>query len=377
MRRSTRSRFVTAGRGWVAAACVAVLSWWPAAAGEVDYPPVTPGMRAELPRDHGSHPLFRTEWWYVTGWLDTAAGESLGFQVTFFRTRPDVPQDNPSAFAPRQLIIAHAAISDPALGRLRHDQRIARASHGLADAAEEDTQVWIGDWRLERRGQRYVTAVSGGDFAFDLEMELTQTPVLNGIGGYSQKGREPGSASLYYSVPHLVVRGTVAREGKVQAVSGSAWLDHEWSTALLDDAAAGWDWVGLNLDDGGSLMAFRMRDLDGRMLWAAATYRGPGGATRHFEPGEVEFIPGRTWTSLRTGTRYPVEFRLRAGPLRLEIEPLFDDQESDSRQTTGAVYWEGAVRAFSDGRPVGRGYLELTGYGDRLQLPGDQSGQSP
>jgi len=369
VRRLTRNRF--------AAACVAVLAGWPAAAGEVVYPPVTPGMRIALPADHGSHPLFRTEWWYVTGWLDTAEGESLGFQVTFFRTRPDVPQDNPSAFAPRQLIIAHAAVSDPALGRLRHDQRIARASHGLAGAAEEDTRVWIGDWRLERRGQRYVTTIAAGDFAFDLEMELTQPPLLNGVSGYSQKGREPGSASLYYSVPQLSVRGTMSRADKVQAVSGSAWLDHEWSTALLDGMAAGWDWVGLNLDDGGSLMAFRMRDLDGRMLWAAATYRGPAGTARHFEPGEVEFIPGRTWTSLRTGTRYPVEFRVRAGSLWLDIEPLLDDQESDSRQTTGAVYWEGAVRAFSDGRPVGRGYLELTGYGDRLQLPGDQAGAAP
>jgi len=341
------------------------------ASGEVQYPPVTSGMRVALPADHGSHPDYRTEWWYVTGWLETGGGESLGFQVTFFRTRPDVPQDNPSAFAPRQLVIAHAALSDPGLGRLRHDQRIARASHGLAGADTGETRVWLGDWRLERRGDRYFTTVPADGFALELEMQVTQAPMLNGRGGYSQKGREPGSASLYYSVPHLAVTGTVLRDGEAEPVRGTAWLDHEWSTALLDESAAGWDWVGLNLEQGGSLMAFRMRDLDGGVLWAAATHRDASGATRVFEPDEVEFTAGREWTSLRTGTRYPVEFRIRAGSLVFDLKPLLDDQESDSRQTTGAVYWEGAVRAFSSGRPAGRGYLELTGYGDRLRLPGD------
>lgn len=368
--------FARSSTGWrwpghLLSLCAAGLATVASASGEVAYPEVTPGMRIELPADHGSHPDFRTEWWYLTGWLETADGAPLGFQVTFFRTRPDVPQDNPSAFTPRQLVIAHAALSDPALGRLRHDQRIARASHGLAGAAVDTTRTWIGDWRLEKSGDRYSTAVQADGFSFELEMRPTQPPMLNGQGGYSRKGREPGSASFYYSVPHLAVTGTVVREGVREAVHGTAWLDHEWSTALLDESASGWDWVGLNLDDGGALMAFRMRDLDGNELWAAATYRDPAGATRHFEPEEVEFSPGRQWTSLRTGIRYPVEFRIRAGSLELDIESLLDDQESDSRQTTGAIYWEGAVRAFRGGRPVGRGYLELTGYGDRLQLPGD------
>jgi predicted secreted hydrolase len=335
------------------------------------YPAITPEQRVELPADHGSHPGYRTEWWYVTGWLDTAGGESLGFQVTFFRTRPDVPEDNPSAFAPRQLVIAHAAISDTALGRLLHDQRIARASHGLAGASVDDTRVWIQDWRLERRGGRYLTTIAAPEFALELAMTLTQPPMVNGRGGYSQKGREPASASLYYSLPQLVVSGTLSRGGEAEAVSGTAWLDHEWSTALLDESAAGWDWVGINLDDGGALMAFRMRDLDGGVLWAAATHRDADGVTRHFEPDEVGFDPVRKWTSLRTGTEYPVEFRIRTGTTVLDIQPLIDDQESDSRRTAGAVYWEGAVQAYREGRPAGRGYLELTGYGERLRLPGE------
>lgn len=368
--RAPRNRDTWGRPGPALALCAAGLVAAVAASAEVIYPDVTPGMRIELPADHGSHPDFRTEWWYVTGWLETPQGGPLGFQVTFFRTRPDVPQDNPSAFAPRQLVIAHAALSDPADGRLRHDQRIARVSHGLAGADTDTTRTWIGDWRLERSGGLYSTTVRADGFSFELEMRPTQAPMLNGQGGYSRKGRQPGSASLYYSLPHLDVTGTVVRDGRREDVRGTAWLDHEWSTALLDESAAGWDWVGLNLDDGGALMAFRMRDLEGDELWAAASYRDPSGTTRHFEPEDVEFSPGRQWTSLHTGIRYPVEFRIRAGSLEFDIEPLLDDQESDSRRTTGAVYWEGAVRALRAGRPAGRGYLELTGYGDRLQLPG-------
>ena len=180
--------FLALSAAWLATAAVA--------SAEVAYPDVTPDMRIELPADHGSHPDYRTEWWYLTGWLETTDGAPLGFQVTFFRTRPDVPQDNPSAFAPRQLVIAHAALSDPDLGRLRHDQRIARASHGLAGAAAETTRTWIGDWRLEKSVDGYSATVQAEGFSFQLELRSTQPPMLNGQGGYSRKGRETGSASL-------------------------------------------------------------------------------------------------------------------------------------------------------------------------------------
>jgi predicted secreted hydrolase len=370
-------RVAGAARG-LAALAGAALSWLAAAAAPADevrgrhvvYPAVVPGHSLEFPRDFGAHPDFRTEWWYATGWLESAEGETLGFQVTFFRTRPDVPQDNPSAFAARQLIIAHAALSDPARGRLWHEQRIARASHGLAGAAEGDTDVWLDRWRFGREGGRYVARVAGEQLSFELALEPTQPPMLNGDAGFSRKGREPGSASYYYSLPHLAVTGEVTRDGRRVGVTGEAWLDQEWSTALLDREATGWDWIGLNLDDGGALMAFRLRDASGGSHWAAGSWRRPDGTLVTFGPGEIEFIPGRRWRSPRTGIEFPVEWRVRAGALELELVPLMDDQESDSRYTTGAVYWEGAVRARSGGRELGRGYLELTGYGEPLQLPG-------
>ncbi|MFO1425937.1 MAG: carotenoid 1,2-hydratase [Steroidobacteraceae bacterium] len=332
---------------------------------------VVPGYAIAFPRDHGAHPTFRTEWWYVTGWLRTAAGEDLGFQVTFFRTRPDIDRGNPSAFTPQQIVIAHAALSDTRRGRLWKMQRVARAGFGLAGASETDTAAWIDADELRRTAGGYRTRMRGEGFAFELELEATQPPLLNGERGYSRKGPAPLSASYYYSVPQLRVRGRIERDGRSEPVSGDAWLDHEWSSAYLDAEATGWDWVGINLAGGGAFMAFRIRDRRGATHWAGGTLRAADGTTRAFAPRDVEFVPGRRWKSPRTGTSYPVSFRLRAGSLDLELEPLLDDQESDTRGSTGAVYWEGAVRARAAGGGawLGRGYLELTGYGNPLALP--------
>ncbi len=208
----------------------------------------------------------------------------------------------------------------------------------------------------------------GEEFGFGLTLEPTAPALLNGSGGYSQKGPSPTAASLYYSVPQLKVAGTVERGGRRAAVTGTAWLDHEWSSAYLDPASVGWDWIGVNLDDGGALMAFRMRDAAGNTRWAGGTLRSADGAVHSLAPGEVRFTPGRRWRSPATAVEYPVEWQVAAGSLELALVPLMDDQESDSRATTGAVYWEGAVEARANGTRVGRGYLELTGYGERLRL---------
>lgn len=330
---------------------------------------VTPDRTVELPQDHGAHPDHRTEWWYVTGWLETEAGETLGFQVTFFRTKPDLAAGNPSAFTPRQLIIGHAALSDPKHGKLWKDQRIARAVLGLAGAQTGETHVWLDHWSMQRTGSRYVTRTRSDDFALELTLDVTQQPMLNGRGGYSQKGPAAESASYYYSLPHLQVSGRIEREGVASRVRGTAWLDHEWSSAYLDAEATGWDWLGINLDDGGALMLFRIRDRAGAQHWAGGTWRRADGTQRVFVPEEIEFTPQAEWTSPRTAIRYPVRWRVRAADLAIDIDPLMNDQESDSRLSTGAIYWEGAVTAKRDGRRIGRGYLELTGYGERLRLP--------
>ncbi len=333
-----------------------------------DYAAVTPDRAIEFPQDLGSHPDFRTEWWYVTGWLTTDSGEPLGFQMTFFRTRPAIDAANPSAFTPRQLLIAHAALSDPKRGRLWQDQKIRRAGFGLARAAVGETDVMIDQWTLRRSGGVYTARMDAEDFALDLVLAPTQPPLLNGANGVSRKGTSPQAASYYYSLPHLATSGTIARGGRRAPVHGEAWLDHEWSSEYLEDGAVGWDWIGINFTDGGALMAFRIRGAGNESRWAGGTLRDAGGGIRILAPDEVRFEPKREWTSPRTGTSYPVEWHIRAGARQLDLEPLMDDQENDTRLSTGAVYWEGAVRALESDRPVGRGYLELTGYADPLRL---------
>lgn len=331
--------------------------------------PVLPGKAIAFPQDSGAHPQFRNEWWYATGWLQQPDGKPLGFQLTFFRAATDHDPANPSRFAPKQLIIAHAALSDPALGRLLHDQKSAREGFGLAYAKEGNTDVRLDDWTLVRDADgRYRAVLAARQFTLRLTLAPTQQPMLQGDGGFSRKGAAPEQASYYYSEPHLKVSGSVERDGKPVEVSGSAWLDHEWSTTLLDADAAGWDWVGANLDDGSALMAFRIRGKSGRQLWAHAALRDADGRVTRFDPDQVRFEPVRQWRSPRTNASYPVATVIHAGAQHWQLTPLQDDQELDSRQSTGAVYWEGAVTLTRDGKAAGRGYLEMTGYVKPLKL---------
>jgi predicted secreted hydrolase len=246
---------------------------------------------------------------------------------------------------------------------LRHAERSAREGFGFAFAREGSVDVRLDDWTLRQDGDVYRAVVNGDDFRLKLDLRATQAPLPQGDRGYSRKGPDPLSASYYYSLPHLVVDGTVTVDGRERRVTGEAWFDHEWSSDILGDEASGWDWMGINLDGGGALMAFRMRDRQGGKLWSAATLRTADGRVRTFAPDEVEWTPGRTWQSPRTGATYPVEWRVRVGEQTYRVEPLMDDAELDSRASTGTIYWEGPVRLLGpDGAAAGRGYLELTGY---------------
>ncbi|QBQ39236.1 carotenoid 1,2-hydratase [Pseudoduganella plicata] len=355
------------------AVMIALLAAVPALAAPPALKQVTalpPGATLTFPRDFGAHPDYKTEWWYATGWLTTKDGRQLGYQVTFFRSATGADADNPSQFAPKQMIIGHAALSDPTHGKLLHDQRVARAGFGLAYAKTGDTDVRLDDWHMVRKADgSYDIVVKGAGFALALTLTPTQPVLLQGRGGYSQKGPRPEQASYYYSKPQLRTSGTVTRaDGTRTAVGGTTWLDHEWSTQVLGQDAAGWDWVGANLDDGGALMAFTIRDRQGAKLWAHATWRDPSGKMSHYAPGEVNFTPRRRWRSPRTNTTYPVAQTLVTGPITWELAPLQDDQELDSRRSTGAVYWEGAMTVARDGRRVGHAYMELSGYERPMKL---------
>ena len=352
----------------ISLALIALTSASIAQAPSFTYPEVKPGRTFAFPVDHGAHPDFRTEWWYVTGTVKTAKGKDLGFQITFFRTRPRIDPRNPSKFAPRQILFAHAAVSDPVIGRLLHDQRAARGGFGIAEAKVGDADVHIKGWRFARLADgRFSARIVARGFALKLMFRPTQQPLLQGEGGYSRKGPDPKSASYYYSLPQLETTGTITRGTSTETVKGRSWLDREWSSRYLGGAAIGWDWAGLNFDDGAALMAFRIRGANGRNLWAGGTFRRANGATVTLKPGDVAFTPTRTWRSRRTGATYPVAqiltIKLPEGQKRLTVTPMFADQELDARSSGLPVYWEGLVRTED-----GRGYLELTGYAAPLAM---------
>lgn len=348
-----------------------------------------------FPRDHGAHPETRVEWWYVTGVLRAGpttatspaeARPDFGFQLTFFRVRNDLKRPLQSAFAPTQLMLGHAAISDLGRQRLLHDQRVLR--HGFADARTEidDTRVRLGDWQLRRADgptgrSRYalLMASESAGFALELTLEAPQAPLLQGRGGWSRKGPDAQQASRYVSEPQLAGTGRLAlRDGGTREVRARAWLDHEWSNQYLGrgadaapDRAVGWDWLGLNLDDGTALTLFQMRGHDGRVVWTGGSWRDPasrGGAQTDLQQ-QLRFEPLAFWQSPVSLARYPIRWRIRTPKGVFLVEAVYAAQEIDARRSTGFPYWEGVARLSDEtGRTLGWGYLEMTGYSGKVPL---------
>ncbi|MBL8352835.1 MAG: carotenoid 1,2-hydratase [Burkholderiaceae bacterium] len=346
-------------------------------AATVDEDAISPERALRFPRDHGAHPGARIEWWYATGWLQAPGGPPYGFQLTFFRSRTGVADALPGRFAPRQLLFAHAAVTDLDGRRHRHAERIARWSGDEdlpeAHARRADTGVALGRWTLRRDAAsgRYAALLAAPEAGFTLDLQLapTQPLLLQGDAGHSRKGPLPQQASHYYSQPQLAVQARLTLDGRSRELPGRGWLDHEWSDELLAPGAVGWDWIGINLSDGGALTAFRLRRADDSVVWAGGSHRPAGGALRPFAPDEVVFTPLRDWTSPATGARYPVQWRIRTPAGVFGLRALLEAQELDSRASTGTVYWEGlAELADAAGGRVGLGYLEMTGRGQPLKL---------
>jgi predicted secreted hydrolase len=330
---------------------------------DVIYPPASRATRLAFPRDHGAHPEFRNEWWYVTGALD-APQRDMGFQLTFFRSRPGRAEALHSPIAASQILFAHAAITRPGAGLL-HAERAARANLG-SGYSTTDCDVHIGAWRMRRLADGFQLTLRDTAFAFDLTLTSTQALLLQGESGWSQKATEPQLASHYVSWPQLQVTGTLLLDGRRQATTGRAWFDHEWSSAVLGPGSVGWDWIGINLADGGALMAFRIRDAAGATRYAHAALRDKDGRVQQFGAAEVAFSPLRHWRSPRNAASYPVQMEIRFGPHTIQTAPVQDDQELSTHRPLPISYWEGLVAI--SGTLSGRGYLELTGYAGALNL---------
>lgn len=343
-----------------------------------------PEPALHFPVDFGAHPGTNTEWWYLTGELsvDTHDTRVWGFQLTFFRAATGLAaassasSASSSRFAPAQLLLAHAALTDITGARLRHDQRLARSGFGIAQARGDDTDVELRDWSLRRSdlpggNSRYRARFGSerGDFALALDCDTTQPLLLQGEAGVSRKGPGPHDTSRYYSQPQLQTHGRLTLAGKPVTVQGRAWLDHEWSDGFIPDGAVGWDWIGMNLADGSALTAFRLRRADGSALYAGGSFRRVGQPAQNFASGSVRFTPERVWESAATRARYPVQWTIETPAGRWQVRALFDNQELDSRASTGAVYWEGLSELRdANGARVGRGYLEMTGYAAAMKL---------
>jgi predicted secreted hydrolase len=341
------------------------------AAGAVEFPAVVPATLV-FPRDHGAHLAYRVEWWYLTGVLEqTEGGAQLGIQVTFFRVRTSVDPANPSRFAAHQLLFAHTALADPARSSLLVDQEIARAGSNTVRISEGNTDIELNRWRFARQDDgRYECDVAARTFRLRFVATPAQPVLLQGRGGFFPKQAQGGYASQYYSLPQLRIDAQITRDRGRQSARGIAWLDHEWASTLLEPDATGWDWIGMNLDDGSALTAYQSRrKRDGAILLRYASLRAQGASEpRVFGQDEVRFEPLAYWESPRTRARYPIAQRISVGERVFETKPLFADQELDARMTGSAIYWEGASTLSEGGRQVGRGYLELTGYAAPLTL---------
>ncbi|MHB1194403.1 MAG: lipocalin-like domain-containing protein [Longimicrobiales bacterium] len=358
-----------------------------------------------FPADHGPHPGFRNEWWYVTGNLEAEGGREVGYQLTIFRTSlappgrsaaagaaeapggasaaaGEVPApDTASAWSTDQAYMGHFALTDAGARRFRAFERFARGAQGLAGAQAEPLRVWIEDWSLEGRGTPVEAASAGsadafplrvraadGDVALDLVLEAGKPRVLQGERGLSRKGPEPGNASYYYSHTRMPTSGTVVLGADTLRATGLSWLDREWSTSALSDGVAGWDWFALQLDDGWDLMVYALRRADGSAHpLSAGVLVDPSGTTRALAWGtDVTVRATGRWASPVDAAGYPSGWSITVpgAGLDLEVTPVLRDQELD----LAFRYWEGAVRVSGTaaGRALaGRGYVELTGYAGR------------
>ena len=328
-----------------------------------------PSRPVRVPDDHVAHPDYRIEWWYYTGNLRGDDGKAYGYQVTFFRVGVDPAPENPSRFAVRDLYMAHVALTDVDGVGHRFADRLNRAGVHWAGARSDRYEVWNENWRasLDAEGRHRITA-DAGPFALDLTAEPGKPAVLQGEGGYSRKGQDPGNASHYYSLTRMPTSGRIRIGDRTTAVRGNSWMDHEFGTSALDAGTRGWDWFALQLDDGRELMLYQLRLDDGTPgPYSSGTVVARDGRTTHLSVRDFTLTPGRTWTSSESGATYPVEWRVRVPreALDLSVTAAVDAQELRTRRSTSVTYWEGrvGVGGRAHGEPLrGVGYLEMTGY---------------
>lgn len=335
-----------------------------------EWKPALPGWQYEFPRDHRSHPKFKTEWWYLTGNLEGEEGRRFGFQLTFFRQGIRCGDRPATRFAVDDIKLAHFAVTDISSEKFHHAQKVSRGSFGEAGFSDGDRLAWIDDWELSSAGEgRFRIAARENGVALSLQLESLKPPVFHGENGVSRKAEGDGRASHYYSFTRMSASGKLELDGKESVVTGLAWFDQEWASNQLTEGQSGWDWFSLQFDNGCELMLFQIRlKGGGRERFSHGTWVDADGKSVPIASVDFDLQPGRIWRSDKTGADYPVEWRMRIPKIGLDlaVEAAVDGQELVLRPVS---YWEGAVaaRGTIDGRQAaGRGYLEMTGYAGGL-----------
>jgi len=326
-----------------------------------------------FPDDHGSHAPFRTEWWYVTANLDATDGRRFGVQLVFFRQAlAAVTPTRQGMLAARDLVFAHAAVTDVDGRAFYHAERMTRAAGDLGfvtgGRGGAPFEVRCVDWSARAAaGATFLPLdlrASDPGFQIELRVDEGKPMVLQGDRGLSQKSAEVGNASIYYSMTRLPIGGVVVLDGVRHEVEGLGWIDREWSTSALGPDQVGWDWFSLQLEDQTEVMWYRLRLRDGGSdPWSRGCFVAADGAVTRLVPANVTASPIGEWVAADGRAIYPERWRLSCvdPAFELEVTPLLADQELH----TLVRYWEGAVgvKGTRDGQPVnGRGYLEMTGY---------------
>lgn len=353
--------------GWTAVA--EPLQWT-----EAGYRIPTRDHAFRFPRDHGSHPEFRIEWWYITGHLRDDADHRFGFQATFFRYAMNpAGAVTSSAFGTNQIYLAHMALSDIGDNRFYHEERLNRdgwdASAGTGDLALKN-----GNWTLTRKQDDTMElwGTIRSDISFNLTLEPAQPLVIFGEDGLSRKGADPAACSWYLTFPRLRTAGTLQIAGRTLNVTGESWMDHEISSSQLGREQVGWDWLSVRLDDGNEMMVYILRDAAGHPdPHSTLAWVGPDGQIHQVGPGRFKWTPTGSWTSPETGTTYPIDVRLEGTrldgtPFTYIIKPLMRRQELVGK-LADISYWEGACDIYENDRRIGEAYMELTGYDTSLR----------
>ena len=332
------------------------------------YRQAVPGYRFEFPRDHFDHPEFQTEWWYYTGNVHDSNGHRYGFELVFFReAKRRGASDNASAWRADDLYLSHLALTDIDGRRFLYRKRLNRAGPGVAGASLDEARIWNGNWETKwdpGRGVQTLSAVAAG-IRFRLRLTPRTPVVIHGANGVSQAAEGAGHAAYYTSFPLLDVDGIL----NGAAVAGSAWMDHEWFSGLLDSSQTGWDWFSIQLQDRTELMLFQIRRSDGTIdPHSSGTYIDAHGRATPLARSDFQLQPVEYWTSRSSGARYPVKWRIVAPARKIDLvcTAAIPEQELAAEDGAGPSYWEGAVRYSGSGEGVG--YLEMTGYDKPMQM---------